>query len=79
MRVIKEFTKEGIRISIFSWNNKYLIKYELGMIEQTYKVNEMDIIDEKELEAFFGEAFLKEVNKRFEEMHQSLRKQLENI
>ncbi|GGF37801.1 hypothetical protein [Echinicola rosea] len=79
MRVVKEFTKNDIRISIFSWNGKYLIKYEQGMIEQTYKVSEMDILEEQDLEAFFDEAFLDEVNKRFEEMHQSLRNQIENI
>ncbi|AWW31913.1 hypothetical protein DN752_18200 [Echinicola strongylocentroti] len=79
MRVIKEFTKKDIRVSIFSWNNKYLIKYEQGMIEQTYKVNETDILEEGDLEAFFSDKFLAEINKRFEEMHQSLRNQIENI
>ncbi|QDH79652.1 hypothetical protein FKX85_11640 [Echinicola soli] len=79
MRVLKEFTKKDIRISVFSWNGKYLIKYEQGMIEQTYKVSELDVLEEKDLEVFFEEVFLDEINKRFEEMHQSLRNQTENI
>ncbi|AGA78690.1 hypothetical protein [Echinicola vietnamensis] len=79
MRVVKEFTKKDIRISVFSWNGKYLLKYEQGMIEQTYKVSEMDILEEDDLQVFFTESFLDEINKRFEEMHQSLRNQVENI
>lgn len=79
MRVLKEFTEKDIRISVFSWNNKYLIKYEQGMIEQTFKVNEMDILEESDLDAFFTSEFLGEVQKRFDEMHQTLRNQIENI
>ncbi|HLT07186.1 MAG TPA: hypothetical protein VK014_06635 [Cyclobacteriaceae bacterium] len=79
MRVIKELSLHAIKVSVFSWNNKYLIKFEQGMIEQTYKVSEMDLADEEELEVFWSEAFMSEVQKRFDEMHQSLRNQLENI
>ncbi|WP_186756413.1 hypothetical protein [Echinicola salinicaeni] len=79
MRVLKEFTEKDIRISVFSWNNKYLIKYEQGLIEQTFKVNEMDILEESDLDAFFTADFLADVQKRFDEMHQTLRNQIENI
>jgi hypothetical protein len=79
MRVIKEFTEKGIRISLFSWNNKYLLKFEQGMVEQTFKVSEMDVSTEEGLSIFWSEEFLSTVQKRFDEMHQSLRNQLENI
>lgn len=79
MRVVKELSQKGIRISIFSWNNKYLLKFEQGMIEQTFKINEMDISGEEDLSHFMSENFLMDVQKRFDEMHQSLRSQLENI
>ncbi len=78
MKVVKEFTKNEIRISIFSWNNKYLLKFEQGMIEQTFKIKEMDIISEEDLSVFFSENFLLDVQKRFDEMHNSLRNQLLN-
>ncbi|WP_209330725.1 hypothetical protein [Lunatimonas salinarum] len=77
MRVVKEFTKEEIRISVFSWNNKYLLKFELGMVEQTFKVPETDLVDENSLEGFLEGVFWEGVKKRFEEMHLSLRNQLE--
>lgn len=79
MRVIKEFTEKGIRISLFSWNNKYLLKFEQGMVEQTFKVSEMDVSTEEGLSIFWSAEFLSTVQKRFDEMHQSLRNQLENI
>lgn len=58
MRVVREFSKDGIRLSIFSWNNKYLVKYELGPMEQTFKIPEMDVLDEADLEVFFEGDFL---------------------
>ena len=79
MRVVNEFTKNGIKISLFSWNNKYLLKFEQGMIEQTFKISEMDIVEENDLAIFYSDDFLANVQKRFDEMHQLLRSQLENI
>jgi hypothetical protein len=48
MRVVKEVTLGEIRVSIFSWNSKYIFKYELGPMEQTFKVSETDILEESE-------------------------------
>ncbi|AFL86056.1 hypothetical protein Belba_3558 [Belliella baltica DSM 15883] len=79
MRVVKEFVKEDIRISIFSWNNKYLIKFELGPMEQTFKVPEMDILEESDLAGFYEGEFWAAVQNRFKEMGQTLQKQLENL
>lgn len=79
MRVVKELSKNGIKISLFSWNNKYLLKFEQGMVEQTFKVNEMDLSGEADLEVFWSDSFLSDLQKRFDEMHQVLRNQLENL
>ena len=72
MRVVKEVTLGEIRVSIFSWNSKYIFKYELGPMEQTFKVSETDILEESELESFLDGEFLEEVKQRFEEMGESL-------
>lgn len=79
MRVINEFVREEIRVSIFSWNNKYIVKFELGPMEQTFKLSETDILEEQELESFFSGDFFENVKLRFEEMGKSLRAQLENL
>ncbi|MBN7816074.1 hypothetical protein [Algoriphagus pacificus] len=79
MRVVKEFTQEEIRISIFSWNNKYILKFEFGPLEQTFKASEMDILEEVDLEAFWKGEFFEKVKERFKEMGQTFRAELENL
>ena len=76
MRVVKEVTLGEIRVSIFSWNSKYIFKYELGPMEQTFKVSETDILEESELAGFLEGEFLEEVNQRFQEMGESLLRKL---
>jgi hypothetical protein len=76
MRVVKEVTLGEIRVSIFSWNSKYIFKYELGPMEQTFKVSETDILEESELDGFLEGEFLEEVNQRFQEMGESLLRRL---
>ena len=76
MRVVKEVTLGEIRVSIFSWNSKYILKYELGPMEQTFKVSETDILEESELASFLEGEFLEEVQKRFKEMGESLLRKL---
>ena len=78
MRVVKELIQEEIRVSIFSWNNKYILKYELGPMEQTFKLSEMDVLEEAELDAFLEGDFFELVKVRFKEMGESFRRQLEN-
>ncbi len=76
MRVVKEVTLGEIRVSIFSWNSKYIFKYELGPMEQTFKVSEMEILEESELAGFLEGEFLEEVQQRFKEMGESLLRRL---
>lgn len=79
MRVVSEFSKDGIRVSVFSWNNKYLLKYEWGPMEQTFKIPETDILEESDLDSFYQGEFFDKVVSRFKEMGESFQKQLENL
>jgi len=79
MRVVKELSVGSIRITVFTWNNKYLIKYEQGMVEQTYKVSELDLLEEDDLKLFFEEKWLEQVQIKFEEMHLMLRDKIKNL
>ncbi|SFB56777.1 hypothetical protein [Algoriphagus aquimarinus] len=79
MRVVKEFIQEDIRISMFSWNNKYILKYELGPMEQTFKIPETDVLAEEDLEIFWTGDFFEKVKARFKEMGQSFRAEVENL
>mgnify|MGYP003403988581 CR=1 FL=1 len=43
MRVIAELPHPDCKITIFSMNQKYIIKLEKGIFEQIYKISELDI------------------------------------
>ncbi|WP_017731509.1 hypothetical protein [Nafulsella turpanensis] len=72
MRVVKEYMRPQCKVTIFQWNGKYLVKLEKGLIEQTYKIPELDLTSEAELEAILSESFMQKAEKRFSEMMQDL-------
>jgi hypothetical protein len=45
MRIIAELPHPDCKITIFSLNNKFIIKFEQGSLEQTFKLAEMDILN----------------------------------
>lgn len=45
MRVIAELPHPDCKITIFSMNQKFIIKLEKGIFEQIYKLSEIDIPD----------------------------------
>lgn len=69
MRVIGELPNDFCKISLFQWNEKYLVKFELGLYEQTFKIDEYEVADVEELKSLISEDFIKKVMKRFDEMH----------
>ena len=71
MRVVKEIPHPACKITVFSWNQKYLIKLEQGDFEQTFKVSEMDVL-EQELEEILSESFVNQALQRFGDMQKSL-------
>lgn len=75
MRIVKELSAKEIRITIFDWNEKYLIKYEIGPLEQTYKIPKWDVESEEELIVkIVSSEILSDVELRFNEMGKTLRK-----
>ena len=77
MRVIKEVMKGPVRISIFSWNNKFIVKLETGGLEQTFKLDELQLDSEDQVELLMSDKFIQEALQRFESMAQSVRNALE--
>ncbi len=72
MRVVGEIPHSDCKITLFSWNNRYLIKLELGLFEQTFKINQFDVPSETDLFKIVDEPFIQQGMKRFDEMHSSL-------
>ena len=78
MRIVGEIPHNVCKITLFSWNNRYLIKLEYGLLEQTYKVNQFDIAQEVDLFKIVNESFIQEAINRFGEMDKSLRIAMEH-
>ena len=72
MRIVGEIPHPECRITLLSWNNRYLIKIEQGLLEQTYKINQFDLTGDDELARVIDEPFIRECLSRFEAMHDSL-------
>jgi len=68
MRYIKDIPHQQFKISIYQWNNKYIIKIEAGMFEQTYKIDEYEVTNLAEIEQCMDAVFLTKVSTRFEGM-----------
>jgi hypothetical protein len=78
MRIVGEYNQAEIKITIYSWNGKYLLKFERGTYEQTYKVSEMDVFGDDSITALINdETFMTEVRSRFQDMHKSLQEALD--
>lgn len=71
MRIEKEYSFPNLKATLFSWNNKFLLKFEQGGLEQTYKFSELDYSIE-EIEELVSPQFLNNVNKIFKDMNNNL-------
>jgi hypothetical protein len=72
MRVIGEIPHSEVKITVFGWNEKYLIKFETPWAEQTFKVKEIDLTSEQDVYEMVNEAFIQKTLARFEGMHRDL-------
>lgn len=80
MRIVAEYPNVDFKITVFSWNGKYLLKIEKGMFEQTYKISEMDVTGDAEVKKIVEDpTFVEEVKERFKNMNVSLNSALNRI
>jgi len=76
MRIIKEIPHPDYKVTLYAWNNRYIIKIEQGLLEQTFKVNEFDITGDEDIENLLDETFISQTIERFHSMSQSLHEAL---
>jgi hypothetical protein len=79
MRIIGEIPHPDCRITLFHWNNRYIIKLEKDYLEQTFKIDQFDLSSENDLRILVSDEFIREAMIRFEAMGQSLQKSLQNL
>ncbi|WP_345222122.1 hypothetical protein [Hymenobacter koreensis] len=78
MRHVADIPHPDIKITLLAWNGKYLLKLEQGMLEQTYKVSELDLIGgDAEMRQLLDETFLASATQRFQDMRADLHAALE--
>ena len=79
MRLIQEIPHDTYRISVFSWNNKYIVKFEYGQLEQTYKISEWDLSSEEEIVLVIDLLISGNIKKVFSQMNDNLSQALDNL
>ncbi len=78
MRTVAEIPHHTFRISIFSYNAKYIVKIELGQFEQVYKIAEMDVNGLNDIHAMLNEEFYEHCMDRFLSMREDWSKAFKN-
>jgi hypothetical protein len=70
MRVIAELPHPECKITLFNMNQKYIIKFEQGSLEQSYKLSELDLTGGGANEIFelLDDDFIGTVIERFKSM-----------
>jgi hypothetical protein len=69
MRVIAELPHPDCKITLFSMNQKYVIKLEKGTFEQIYKISELDIPEGVNgVFQLLDSEFIKSATERFNQM-----------
>lgn len=72
MRIVAELPHPDCKISIFAMNQKFIIKFEQGTLEQSYKLAETDVVGGVNgIFELVDEAFIKSVVDQFAEMRKT--------
>ena len=72
MRTVREFTHPAMKITLFHWNNKYILKLEQDDLEQTFKISEFDVVSEDAFIELLTDSFYAEAQQRFADMNKSM-------
>lgn len=68
MRIIDSIPHPSITISIFQMNDKYIVKFEAGPMEQAFKFHTEEIKSIEQLKNKINSEFIEKVRVRFNEM-----------
>lgn len=74
MRIIDSIPHPSMTISIFQMNDKFILKFEAGPMEQVFKFYVEDIRSVEGLKSLADEAFIETVRLRFNDMFTQMKK-----
>jgi hypothetical protein len=75
VRTLGEIQHPACKISLFAWNNKFLVKFEQGLVEQTLKFESLELDGEADLRRRLNDEFISSVVESFKGL-QALREKL---
>lgn len=79
MRLVKKIDNDYCNVNLYTANNKYIIQFEVGNLEQIYKVSELDVSGEDDIDEMLGDTFMKKVMDRFRQMDEDFDLILDSI
>ena len=74
MRLIKTLFIEDIKVTIFDFDLKYVIKFEKNWLEQTFKLDKLEFSHLDDLERKINSDIIKSIKNRFSDMTSDLKK-----
>ncbi|MEC7877325.1 MAG: hypothetical protein VX499_00010 [Bacteroidota bacterium] len=72
--MIKTLFIEDIKITIFDFDLKYVIKFEKNRLEQTFKLDKLEFSELDDLERKINSDIIKSIKNRFSNMTSDLKK-----
>jgi len=73
MRTVFEIPHSVYKITVFVWNEKYLLEIENGPFKQTFKIPLENISSEEKVKEIIDEKFLEGLDEQFQQMHENFR------
>ena len=73
MRIIDSIPHPSMSISIFQMNDKFIVKFEAGPMEQDFKFFTEDVKSVDGIKKLINEAFIETVRIRFYEMFMQMK------
>lgn len=77
MRIIDSIPHQSITISIFQMNDKYMVKFEAGPMEQVFKYTVEDVKSVENLKRLITTEFIETCRVRFNDMFLQLKSAIE--
>ena len=80
MRVVATIPHPSIGITVFSMNDKWVVKLEAGPMEQTFKFNADEVKGIEDIKKILDDEFIKQAIVRFNDMFLLMKeKQTKNL
>jgi uncharacterized protein YlzI (FlbEa/FlbD family) len=68
MRVLETIPHPSITITIFQMNDKFIVKFEAGPMEQVFKFNQVEVKGLEGLKSIINAGFIEKTRSRFNDM-----------